>query len=161
MYVSLLRLSEKLSDKGRNKNKKLEDLVKAKKHSNDESTMEFKEDLECDSLIKEFEKSYEAMQSTATKRKSSASPPTKPAQKKNKEEGRPNGFGRRLVPERIIGAMLCDFSNGELMFLMKWKGSDEADFVPAHKANIVCPQLVIQFYESRLTWDTSQNESQE
>lgn len=61
------------------------------------------------------------------------------------------GFERGLAASKILGATN---SSGKLMFLMSWKNSNYIDLVPAKLANVKCPQIVIKFYEERLTWES-------
>lgn len=55
-----------------------------------------------------------------------------------------------LEPEKIIGATRV---NQQLFFLLKWKNMSKADLISAKVAKVACPQIVIGFFEERLTWD--------
>jgi len=143
---------EKVTDKRIGKNGKIEYLLKWKGYGDEDNTWEPKENLDCEDLMKIYEdkrKVDQAKKKAAGEKRKSGVLDSK---KKKADDDRPRGFDRGLDPERIIGAT---DSSGELMFLIKWKGSDEADLVPAREANIKCPQTVIKFYEERLTWHTS------
>jgi len=145
---------------------KTEYLIKWKGYDNEEdNTWEPQENLDCEDKIVDFEKQRKdkeakeaadkeakAAGSKGEKRKSEAAgkkEEPKEKKKKEKDDNKPRGFARGLTAERIIGATN---DPGELFFLIKWKGSDEADLVPAKEANVKIPQIVIKFYEERLNW---------
>jgi len=151
---------EKILDKRQRKGG-MEYLVKWKNFDDpDDNTWEPSDNLgDAEEKIKKFEKDLEAKSSGAAKkegakRKATGSPApgadkdAKATTKKAKEE-KAQGFGRKLDAEKIIGATN---EPGELFFLIKWKGTEEADLVPAKEANLKIPQVVIKFYEDRLNW---------
>lgn len=137
---------EKLLDK-RIRNGTVEYLVAWEGYGPEENTWEPKKNLDCPDIIKAFEDILKE------KKKRGAVGGPHP-----REGAQVRGFDRGLQPERIIGAT---DSSGELMFLVKWKGSDEADLVSARQANVKCPQVVIQFYEERLSWHSSSQDEDE
>eukprot|EP00088_Acartia_fossae_P010925 TRINITY_DN15480_c0_g1_i1.p1 TRINITY_DN15480_c0_g1~~TRINITY_DN15480_c0_g1_i1.p1 ORF type:complete len:181 (+),score=64.73 TRINITY_DN15480_c0_g1_i1:43-543(+) len=144
---------EKILDH-RTRKGKTEYLIKWKGYDNEEdNTWEPIENLDCEDKILEFNKNKRIgeekdKKKTGDKRKSEAGKKDEPSKKK-KEDTKLRGFARGLTAERIIGATN---DPGELFFLIKWKGSDEADLVPAKEANVQIPQIVIKFYEERLNW---------
>ncbi|KAK2893232.1 hypothetical protein Q8A73_015716 [Channa argus] len=143
---------------------KVEFLLKWKGFSDEDNTWEPEENLDCPDLIAEYmSKQKEREEKKKESKRKAVSEGSGESEergsKRKKEEGeKARGFGRGLQPERIIGAT---DSSGELMFLMKWKNSDEADLVPAKEANVKCPQVVISFYEERLTWHSYPTEEEE
>lgn len=160
-YSKISRCSEDFE----RENRKLVGRQRRTHLANEDNTWEPEENLDCPDLISEYEenrKKKEAAKKDERKRKPGTPvDDKKPAASKKKhveEDNKPRGFDRGLEPEKIIGAT---DSSGELMFLMKWKGTDEADLVPARQANGRCPQIVIQFYEERLTWHTSSHDEDE
>lgn len=168
---------EKVLDRRVGKGGRVEFFLKWKGYSDKHNTWEPEKNLDCPELISEFMKTYKkgsggstpssggsksssvgrSKDSGSSKKKGSDDDEeeeeeggsSKPKKKKEEEVLVARGFERGLEPEKIIGAT---DSCGDLMFLMKWKDSDEADLVLAKDANHRCPQIVIAFYEERLTW---------
>jgi hypothetical protein len=158
---------EKVVDK-RNVKGKTQYLLKWKGYPDEENTWEPVENLDCEALIAQFEetrkKSKDKTSSKSDKdlsdgrRRTGSQSETPIAEKRTRRAtpGRPpkdrsleedfddamkrprGGFDRGLRPDRILGAT---DASGELMFLMKWLDSDEADLVPAKMANVKCPQV--------------------
>lgn len=131
---------------------KVEYLLKWKGFTDADNTWEPVENLDCPELIEQFE--TKLIEAGSPKRKLDHDITNNKKKKfmntsETQEKGHARGFGRGLIAEKILGAT---DSKGELMFLVKWKESDEADLVPARFANVKCPQVVIQFYEERLMW---------
>lgn len=68
---------------------------------------------------------------------------------KSKDSDDKQEFAGGLEPEEILGASII---TDRLVFRMKWKNRDKTDLVSAADANVICPQLVIQFYEQKLVF---------
>jgi len=111
----------------------VEYLIKWDGFPDSDNTWEPRDHLDCRQMMEDFDRMATAR---AEQRKRQSEEPRR---------GRPNPAA--FEAEDIIGAT---DSSGELMFLMKWKGRDQPDLVPARQANVKCPKLVIKFFERRL-----------
>ena len=67
-------------------------------------------------------------------------------------------FYRGLEAEEITGAT---FETGKIFFSVKWKDSEVTDIVSSKDANLMIPQLVIQFYQDRVDWGEAGEEGEE
>lgn len=174
---------EKVVDR-RERKGKVEYLLKWKGYDSSNNSWEPRENLDCPELIKAFEqartdkanKDGKGKEKRTSKKKKGDSDnendasdddvrddagSTKSAKSNTTDNKAGNeeaadeltGFEKGYVAERILGATEAD---KELLFLIQWKGKDKAQLVKSKEARKYCPQLVIDFYEERLIWQTSE-----
>ncbi|XP_062130391.1 chromobox protein homolog 1-like [Drosophila sulfurigaster albostrigata] len=128
-------------------------FLKWKGYPRSKNTWEPVDNLFCNDLVAEFEMSEKKKAQSYNRLKSVSSGGDSKAVIRLKrlanEKNKKFGFDRGLEALKIIGAT---DSSGELMFLMSWKNTDKLELVPATLANLMCPQIVIDFYEEGLTW---------
>jgi len=162
---------EKILKMRTTKKGKVQYLLKWKGFSDNENTWEPAENLECPELIAAFMAEQKEKQQTSTTKnnESSNGKRSHSTNSRNNEDSNNNtntsqtkrprieleqtGYGRDLVPEMLMGA--TDIYDGELMFLVKWEGVVKPELVPSRIVNKQSPQLVIKFYEDRLTWNST------
>jgi len=130
---------EEIRDKRLTKRGTTEYLIKWKGYPEHEKTWEPPENLQCYSMISEFEEAHSKKEIRRYKRP------------KNLEDK--DGFDLKYTAKRIIGVSHDD--DGRILFLVRWttdKAEKDISFVYASRANDHVPSLVIDFYESKLTW---------
>ncbi|XP_060873968.1 chromobox protein homolog 5-like [Metopolophium dirhodum] len=165
---------EKVLDK-RSRNNMVEYFIKWSGYDDKNNTWEPRENLYCKYLIKEFE---EKLRQGGKKRKrngkighggrgrlrtlSRSTVATSCSSETRRQETRietdeeienidtVNDFSATLpipkIPEKIMGKTV---ENGQLVFLMKWRGIEEFNLIPAKEANLKYPQIVIKYYEEK------------
>jgi len=153
---------EKILKMRTTKKGKVQYLLKWKGFSDSENTWEPAENLECPELIAAFMAEQKEKQQASIsngKRSHSTNNNTDEVNNNTSPTKRPRieleqtGYNRGLVPEMLMGA--TDIYDGELMFLVKWKGVSKPELVPSRIVNKQSAQLVIKFYEDRLTWNST------
>jgi len=113
-----------------------------------DNTWEPSDNLNCKELIEGYEKKNAVSTQPDAKKKKADGEAIAPKKKKTHV----TGWDRGMEAEEILGATETD---NQIYFLVKWKGVNDAELVLSKVANEKIPQLVIGFYEARLTWSSS------
>ncbi|KAA0201354.1 hypothetical protein HAZT_HAZT001082 [Hyalella azteca] len=130
---------EKILDR-RIKGGRVEYFLKWKGYGDEDNTWEPEANLDCPELIAEFENAR------------------KKDEAKKKEEGKKKTDSKKRSAADEGSAKKKPKKGVEIALM---RGTDEADLVPARQANTRCPQVVIKFYEERLTWHSSNADEEE
>lgn len=130
--------------KGKEKEKEKEKEKKKVKPSTTGGGTKKKADSEGENEVSDEEDKDDTTSNKSSKTKSAA------AVDDASDDGM-NGFEKGYSPEKILGATEA---NNELLFLIQWKDKDKAQLVSSKEARKHCPQLVIDFYEERLIWQS-------
>lgn len=153
-------------------NGRVEYYLKWKGFTDAENTWEPEDNLDCPELIEEFLRTYnteddevfipkeemteqETEISCLQEAHAVQSNSSLVLQPDEEQSDAPANLSTYLEPECIIGST---DRKGELMFLVKWKNSDDVALLPAREASARCPQVVIDFYEQKLTWHSGDDE---
>ncbi|XP_052002182.1 chromobox protein homolog 3b [Xyrauchen texanus] len=153
---------------------KVEYYLKWKGFTDAENTWEPEDNMDCPELIEEFLRNLAVSGETEQEGCQSLDHDVQPKlelseldadtahqqsqeeliERSNEEGGNhsleiPAGQSSHPEPDCIIGST---DRQGELMFLIKWKNSDEVALLSAREASQKWPQMVINFYEDKLTW---------
>ena len=118
---------------------------------------------DAEKAIRLYERDQETKMSVSSKNNKRKNGPVgqqqNPAkQQKTELKEKQRGFGRGLTAEKIIGIKK---EPEKLFFLVKWKGTEDTDFVEAREAKMKIPQIVIEFYEEKLNWFNDPADSQD
>jgi chromobox protein 1 len=153
---------ERIISKRVSKSGKVEYLLKWKDYSDDQNTWEPRENLGCKEMITDFEKDLtKKLLNKSDKNKKLKSDSTflnlsfgkKTSNRKTGDGIMVEGFERGLEPDSILGATeVLD----KIMFLVKWKGCEEKDLISVEEAKQKCPLTVIEYYQSLIGWNNTE-----
>ncbi|XP_011786075.1 PREDICTED: chromobox protein homolog 5 [Colobus angolensis palliatus] len=125
----------------------VEYLLKWKGFSEEHNTWEPEKNLDCPELISEFMKKYKKMKEGENNK-----PREKSESNKRKSNFSNSADDIKSKKKREVMKPFVVKDVSYTLHLIKAKDTDEADLVLAKEANVKCPQIVIAFYEERLTW---------